>query len=307
MNQPDDRNTYSSPLKRWLEAKEELQLQYYLVLFFDLLGQREQLRQLTSLPTDEEGKRKVAAVLKATVGRVVNLRVGFENYFEGMAKETDFAQNLAPPQRELLRAHTQSKLKSVGFSDSFLVFVPLATTDEHCTQMNGVHRALTAACSIMSIALSVGMPLRGGIDVGLGMELPEGEVYGPCLERAYYLESKIAGYPRVCVGEELVEYLTGFKGLRPTSNSGQVAVALAGLCSSLICKDKDGAYALDYLGAGFKQVCGPPETPQALFEKAAKFAQSEVERWSNLGEATMTGRYTLLLSYLNSRSALWKS
>ena len=49
----------------------------------------------------------------------------------------------------------------------------------------------------------MGRPLRGGIDVGLGLEITADEVYGPALERAHYLESRLADYPCVLVGDEL--------------------------------------------------------------------------------------------------------
>ncbi|OFV97278.1 MAG: hypothetical protein A3F68_03205 [Acidobacteria bacterium RIFCSPLOWO2_12_FULL_54_10] len=291
-------------LKQRLESKEDWQLQYYLVLFFDLLGQREKLRQLTAFPNDEEGGKRIASVLQATVGRVIKLRVGFESFFEGMSTETELSRNLEPDQRELLMQHTQYRMNSFGFSDSFLVFVPLGTNDENCTQMNGVHRSMLAACSIMSIALSEGIAMRGGIDVGLGMELYKGEIYGPCLERTYHLESKQADYHRISVGVELVQYLASVQKQKSMTTFGKCAAALAKQCASLVFKDWDDTLALDYLGDGFKAAAGA-NSDYTLFVKVVTFADSEKQKWSCAGNTKLAQRYDRLNSYLASRDDIW--
>ena len=300
----NDHQSRTSNLKRLLQSKEDWQLQYYLVLFFDLLGLRAQLRQLTALPTDEEAERQVISVLRATVGRVIKLRVGFESFFEAISTETELSRDLETSQRELLRQHTQAKMMSIGFSDSFLVFVPLSTTDENCTQINGVRRSLLAAGSIMTIALSEGIALRGGIDVGLGMELLEGEIYGPCLERAYYLETQQADYPRISVGDELLQYLSGVEAQRPMTTFGKCAVAGARQCSSLVFEDWDGTHALDYLGTGLREAIGA-SLFSPLIPKAIIFAESEKQKWASAGDTKLAQRFDRLNSYLTSRADLW--
>ena len=57
------------------------------------------------------------------------------------------------------------------------------------------------------VTLVWGHPARGGLDVGLGVEIAPGEVYGAALERAYQLESEVAQHPRLVIGKELVAYL----------------------------------------------------------------------------------------------------
>ena len=64
------------------------------------------------------------------------------------------------------------------------------------------HALLGLACRSLS-ALQQGIPLRGGIDVGLGTEMFPNEVYGPALLNAYRLESQAAEYPRTALGENL--------------------------------------------------------------------------------------------------------
>ena len=47
-----------------------------------------------------------------------------------------------------------------------------------------------------------------GVEVGLGTELDNGEIYGPVLYKAYELERELPEYPRIVVGRELINYLT---------------------------------------------------------------------------------------------------
>jgi hypothetical protein len=55
--------------------------------------------------------------------------------------------------------------------------------------------------------MSQGWPIRGGIELGLAMDIDNDDIYGPALARAYTLESKVAQYPRIVIGEELILYL----------------------------------------------------------------------------------------------------
>ena len=83
--------------------------------------------------------------------------------------------------------------------------------------MRGVYAALTSAASTFLTMLAGRQAIRGGIDVGVAVELRDKELYGPALARAYELESKTANYPRVVLGEELIRYIQ-FQQVRPDEN-----------------------------------------------------------------------------------------
>ena len=82
-----------------------------------------------------------------------------------------------------------------GFSDSFVISVPLWEEGHELVRAVTVFSALSAACVVMITALASKHPLRGGIDVGLATEIGSGEIYGTALERAYLLERRVAKYP----------------------------------------------------------------------------------------------------------------
>ena len=97
-------------------------------------------------------------------------------------------------------------------------------------------------------SLAAHHPLRAGLDVGVGTRLSTGEVYGSALERAYFLESNLAKYPRILVGDGLLEYLDWVSAQAPRSDFGQLAVLTAQKCRRFVCEDNDGRSMLDFLG-----------------------------------------------------------
>lgn len=163
--------------------KTSFRLEYHLVAFLDVLGQREKFKAL-HLPTSPEDKENVAEVLKQTAGFVLELRKTFDNNF------TAFESGLSN-----LKQHTHKSVrpKFVGFSDSFVTSVPIRNQDGDLPLMITIVSALSAAATVMQVSLASKHPLRGGIDVGLATEIGPEEIYGTALERAYLLESEEAG------------------------------------------------------------------------------------------------------------------
>lgn len=99
----------------------------------------------------------------------------------------------------------------------------------------GVYGCFNACCMLHLLALSLKRPIRGGIDVGLGIDLTDDEVYGPVLERAHFLESKVADYPRIVLGDDLTAYLDELEHQKVAlTNLGFLAPHFASLSKQLI-------------------------------------------------------------------------
>jgi hypothetical protein len=94
-------------------------------------------------------------------------------------------------------------------------------------------------------------PIRGGLDVAWGVELRNNELYGCVVSRAYNLESRIAQYPRIVVGENLSGYLLACSNDDGKDEYAQFNRKLAVVCMELLDKDSDGAMIINYLGRGF--------------------------------------------------------
>jgi len=92
------------------------------------------------------------------------------------------------------------------WSDGVLLACPLMPERDHAVPVFGVYDILFTCAGLMLIQLASGNPIRGSVDVGTGVEA-EGELFGAALVKAYQLESEVAKFPRLAVGDALVAYL----------------------------------------------------------------------------------------------------
>lgn len=185
----------------------DLIFQEYLIVFFDLIGQREALRKITGIPVSERDKEQFLELVKKSVGKVLMVRRAFKNYFEGITSHTPNTALVSPEHQQDFIKSQKANFLHYGLSDAVVIAVPLMNENENCTPMNGIFAALTATCGVALLALSLKVPARAGIDVGVGVKIDGQEVYGPALERAVRIEGELAEYPRLVVGKELLEYL----------------------------------------------------------------------------------------------------
>ena len=58
--------------------------------------------------------------------------------------------------------------------------------------MHGVYDAFMATSAISLNFLAAKITLRSGLDVGIATQIQGREIYGPALERAYFMESNLA-------------------------------------------------------------------------------------------------------------------
>jgi hypothetical protein len=279
-----------------------LEAQHVFVAYLDVLGQRDELRQLTGLPTDSAKLHEFQATLKKTLGVVLNLRTLFKEYFEQYLRPSKILRALPRAQQAEIRALRRSKISFYGFSDSFVVAVPLRTKNEHASEMNSVFGAIVASCFIPICALASGHALRGGIDVGVSVPLPGGEIYGAGLERAYTLESRVAGYPRIVVGDELLEYLSFVSKQIAATPAGTGARETAQRCLSFFTKDTDEQYILDFLGDAFRAFAAE-RLPREILVRAYDFVARQQSAF--LGDEKLKARYEQLHAYLELRRTVW--
>lgn len=275
--------------------KRNYKLGYHLVTFLDVLGQRDKLRQLQN-PKNPEEEDEVKEVLRQTAGFVAELRAVYQNQFKTFENT---AQNM---RRHAARSWIPS---FTGFSDSFITSVPLRKEGSELVPIVAVFSALSAASAVILTALASKHPLRGGIDVGLATEIGATEIYGTALERAYVLESRIARYPRIVIGEELWKYLqvalNHFES--QTTPISKAITEIVTKTMQMIATDTDGQKILDYLGSVTAENAGPNRN--AIVQPAYNFVLAEQRRTFAKGNPELIGRYVLLRSYFESRLALW--
>jgi hypothetical protein len=277
----------------------QLRLGHHLVAFLDVLGQRERFKQL-EVPKTPEQNVEVAEVLRQTAGFVLELRKTFADQF------VTFESALTA-----LRKLTSEPVcpKFVGFSDSFITSVPLHTEGSPLVSVTTVFSALSASAVVMLTALARGHPLRGGIDVGLATEIAPGEIYGTALERAYVLESKEAGYPRILIGDELWNYLNVARThfLAQTIPESKAITTIIDRMLLLVEVDEDGKRILDYMGPVISELQGSDSIFRSgMIQPLYKFVLAEHERVNQLGDPKLAARYETLRHYVESRLPLWR-
>ncbi len=287
----------------------EIDIGYYVVAFVDLLGQQEHLRALTNLPNKKDPAQMDAfrVALKQTYGVVTGMRQSFQDFFNSYSRDhisqSDLNRLTPQQQRKQYGELRSNPIQFQRFSDSMVIFLSLRT-DRFKLPTGGVFGVLGAAATSFLVGLAAGHPLRGGIELGVAMEMTKGEIYGAALARAYALESRIAVYPRIVLGGELVRYLQ--LTLKQDSQDIYTTAGrqMAQCCIDMIAIDDDGQPFLDYLGAGFKRHIAADLNVEVI-RRAYRHVIERSEKYQREHNITLAFRYTLLRNYFEARLPLW--
>lgn len=252
---------------------------------------------LPSTPEEEEAFKESAC---ATLGAVFEFRKLFNEYFASYLSAVPaglFGKLPSDARKHLLRS-TRPRVAFQGFSDTLIVYFQ-AVDNEGRYEWRGIHALLGATATLMPTLLSLGIPLRGGIDLGMGCEFVQGEIYGPVLQSAYQLESKIADYPRIVVGAALADLfdraLRGAHGQR----GERLATVTAGQHTHWLSTDLDGVMIVDYLGKSAREMAGKFTNERIV--NAREYVSAEHERFSRQRDEKLAGRYRKLACYFDSR------
>ena len=285
------------------KAKRERTAQYYAVAFIDLLGQRAELRKFGDLPDqrDENAMKEFMALYSRTVRRVDVFHTAFKKFFEGFQQislpemlrtqyEEKFGAQIAPP-----------KIGYKRFWDGIQIFVSMNEDENQLTAV-GVWALLGACSGVFLVELSMGQPLRGGIDIGIGIELEENELYGNAVLKAYELENYTAKYPRIVIGDELMNYLRAKASATEPSSYTVLQRQFAERCFGLITADTDGIQVLDYLSEDARKLLAVGDsTIEKPTEDAYRYVLSALKKWGEERDSKLAFRYKLLKDYFDFR------
>lgn len=284
-------------------------LGWYAVAFFDILGQQERLRSI-HLPehrNDPKAMEDVREALRATYGAVLQMRDDFKSAFDAYARSRDEMDlsGLDEQQRIEFRSLVNEPIRFRGFSDSLVVYLPLRPNDAAKLPVRGIYGILSAAAVAFTCSLARGHPIRGGIDVGVGVIHGEDEIYGPALSRAYTLESRVADYPRVVVGEELVKYIRAHANQPQDSLLTGVGAKIASRCAELLTIDCDGHPIVDHMGQHIHDLISS-KIDGAVIKCAYEEVIKSVEHFKAKRDSRLAFRYNTLLDYFDDRLPIWQ-
>src|SRR5205085_1269486 len=127
------------------------------------------------------------------------------------------------------------------------------------------------------------------IVIGLAIDIDDVEIYGPVLDSAYRLESRVAGGPRIAVGNSCLEYLRFVQRRGHHDVHHGVAASIASWCLGMLRYDYDGVLTLDPLG---DQMLAVSRSSAATLVDRVAPAHAVVRR--QLAEATSRGDEKLM-------------
>lgn len=273
---------------------------FHCLAFLDILGQRRKLRQLSRLPKDDLETRQL---LRETAGVVLRLRDLSRTCFETLQKDTPFTPLLPPYVKQIMREGKES-VKTLGFSDSFIMWVPFGGDEKQVRSIIGVYSCMAACCLLQLTALCEGRPIRGGIEVGPALELSDEVIYGPVLEKAHFSESVLADYPRIVVGDELLKYLEATGPRTRATPLGPTIESLASHARRLVTQDSDGLWMLDFLGEQVSEL-SEANVRQKLFAMAQNYIDQQKQIAYDDQDYKHLSRYFRLGAYFEERAAGW--
>ena len=141
------------------------------------------------------------------------------------------------------------------------------------------------------------------MEVGTGIDIEPGEIYGQALEAAYRLESKVADRPRIVVGPNCVEFLRAVQRTEDASDvASRLAANSAGRCLSILREDTDGHTIVDGLGQGMLEQC---PSLQDLFPRAYDNVRANCRDFRDAGDTKLALRYEALRAYFEECAPRW--
>lgn len=285
--------------------RPDLEVGHWLVGVVDVLGQKAKLRAMRDLPNDAESHDRFVESIRETFGVVETIRNAFTTFHAAAAQTTEIFDEFPEAMKPLARELRRSDVRIRTLSDSVILSVALKNDDDFVTPTNGTFDALFGLCCMSIVALAIGHPVRGAVEVGLGAEIEPGELYGPALERAWYLESDVAAYPRVLVGPELLSYLQGMVSSESSELRPRFAAGFARSVLGLLTTDSDGLAMLDYLGPGFREILHDDTEIRGVVAEAATFVRASHEKFLAAEDFKLGPRYGRLRRYFDARLPAW--
>jgi hypothetical protein len=143
-----------------------------------------------------------------------------------------------------------------------------------------------------------GILLRGGITVG-DVARSYGQLFGPAVVRGYDLENKVARFPRIVVGEEVLEEMNSNSTLWVHDQETDTRALKA-----LLRKDFDGDWFVDYLRAIEGELDDRGEYPGYL-TRHEEFIEHGLAEYRQ--SASVLAKFKWLREYHNHTARRWSS
>lgn len=224
------------------------------------------------------------------------MREDLGKYFAGYTKDEQSKVVVEPSAKEKFDQMRKAEIYFQFFSDSVIAFVPLEFKSFYSVTVNGVWGLLGAGGAAILGSLALDHSIRGGIEVCWGTRLKSGEIYGPALNKAYFLESDVAKYPRIVIGDGVWDYLNSLSNkIRQHPAQTEIDIdackGMADRCLNLISRDKDGLLIMDYLGEGFLELNKKSSEYFDLYDLSIRYICSSLSMWQQKKDLKIASKY----------------
>ncbi len=296
---------HSVPEDPKVEMPRQKRVIYYLVAYVDILGQKKELAKLKEFPTTQEKESEFIKAISDSYGFVKAFRDSFNEFLHAVSPKTS-TESSSDIEKSLYKMKI-AKVQTHVISDTVILSAPLYDEDIKCPS-SGIFQILGSVASTFLLSLAFKKACRGGIEIGPSIEMGQGDIYGYALLEAHRLESEVAEYPRIVIGNELVQYLSLAKESVSSNFYDTFNRAMSAICiDELISKDSDDQYVLDYLGEGFKKYIGSEEATKENVLQAYEFVNKELYKFRKENkEAILVDKYSRLKEYFEKNIARWR-
>ena len=285
---------------------------YYLVLYVDILGITRLLESIKGLPTtDEDNARYIDTIVRVETF-MRSFRRWPEMFLLSWQKERPIPDFVPADKHDEYRRMTTTNVKHQYLSDFQVSYVTLRADDmvEHFRALAGIYSIIGYSGLLFLYSLSKEFPLRGGIGIETGFEIQDREIFGPALTRAYQLESRLAVFPRIVVGDEVVEHLNAFRAFDSNDSMAQACQNMVSEIGKMLVRDVDGYVIIDFLGAFFRDICfatmnkeidGIQYSYEGVLREAFSFVKREYSKMAAAKETKTAYGYLGLMNYFHHK------
>jgi len=288
-----------------MDTHPEIMAANYCISFVDLLGQRAEYKSEGLLPQSENERQPFLDKIRRTINPIYHLQKDAAQYMDAALNyQGPFKKNLSKDQQKQYDQMREIKIKQQRWSDGLVYFISLQQENAKCP-INGIFHIFGTVGCLCFLGLCRKHPIRGSVDISWGVELHPGELYGAAVANAYELESEVAQYPRIVIGERVVNYLDAYFQNPDSDIFSEFNRNLAEKCLGMIAIDFDGNYILNYLGQEFKKSIIKAEH-ENLFKLAFQFVNEQLEYWREKKNTKLSMRYNHLFSYFQSNKEILK-
>lgn len=280
---------------------------YWAVAFLDLMGYGVALKafDVYPIPTDKVGQDALSAKVMRPWHLLNRLKDGVDLFKNAsLDVQASDLSRLPPEARQLAATWRAARINTYILGDAVVMEMPLAGDARHFPA-RAIDTMLSAACSTSINQLAAGaddlantLPLRGGIDVGVGAIL-KGKLHSAALAKAVDLEDT-ANFPRIQAGEALRGYVESMAEHEGTDlTSSYIRGLMRGARGFLFEDPTDGKWCLDFLG---EWVCHRMPVARDLIRPAHAFVQKALSRHK---DEDLLRKYRWLDDYIKSRLPVW--